>query len=189
MTPQARVRVMLQSLGPTYVKIGQMVASRGEALPPEWLAELQQLQSDVAPFPWEEARDDDPQGAGQASRGAVRDHRDRAVRGGLDRPGPSGDAPRRHARGGQGPAAEHRGQDQGRPGRDAGAGQGHRRPRRSSPAASTSRASCTSSRAASSTSWTIATRPTTPAASPTTWSSSPASTCRWCTGRCRASAS
>ncbi len=57
MTPQARVRVMLQSLGPTYVKIGQMVASRGEALPPEWLAELQLLQSDVAPFPWEEARD------------------------------------------------------------------------------------------------------------------------------------
>ena len=52
-TPE-RVRVMLQSLGPTYVKIGQMVASRGEALPPDWLAELQKLQSDVAPFSWEE---------------------------------------------------------------------------------------------------------------------------------------
>jgi ubiquinone biosynthesis protein len=56
-TAPARVRLMLQSLGPTYVKIGQMVASRGEALPPEWLAELQKLQSDVAPFPWEEARE------------------------------------------------------------------------------------------------------------------------------------
>jgi ubiquinone biosynthesis protein len=53
-TPQ-RVRLMLQSLGPTYVKIGQMVASRGEALPPDWLEELQKLQSEVAPFPWEEA--------------------------------------------------------------------------------------------------------------------------------------
>jgi len=52
----ARIRLMLQSLGPTYVKIGQMVASRGEALPPDWLAELQKLQSDVAPFPWEVAR-------------------------------------------------------------------------------------------------------------------------------------
>jgi ubiquinone biosynthesis protein len=57
LSPQARVRVMLESLGPTYVKIGQMVASRGEALPPEWLAELQLLQSDVAPFPWDEARE------------------------------------------------------------------------------------------------------------------------------------
>jgi ubiquinone biosynthesis protein len=53
----ARVRLMLQSLGPTYVKIGQMVASRREALPPEWLDELQKLQSDVAPFPWPEARE------------------------------------------------------------------------------------------------------------------------------------
>ena len=53
----ARIRLMLQSLGPTYVKIGQMVASRGEALPPEWLAELQKLQSDAAPFPYEQARE------------------------------------------------------------------------------------------------------------------------------------
>ncbi len=52
----ARIRLMLQALGPTYVKIGQMVASRGEALPPEWLEELQKLQSDAAPFPYEEAR-------------------------------------------------------------------------------------------------------------------------------------
>ena len=53
----ARVRIMLQQLGPMYVKIGQMIASRGAALPPEWLAELQKLQSDAAPFPWEQARD------------------------------------------------------------------------------------------------------------------------------------
>ena len=36
----ARVRIMLQQLGPMYVKIGQMIASRGAALPPEWLAEF-----------------------------------------------------------------------------------------------------------------------------------------------------
>ena len=54
-TPEARVRLMLQQLGPTYVKIGQMVASRREALPPALAAELQMLQSDVAPFPWEQA--------------------------------------------------------------------------------------------------------------------------------------
>lgn len=53
----ARVRMMLQQLGPTYVKIGQMIASRREALPPDWLAELEKLQSNVAPFPWEQARE------------------------------------------------------------------------------------------------------------------------------------
>jgi putative membrane protein len=30
------VRLMLQDLGPTYVKLGQMIASRSEILPPEW---------------------------------------------------------------------------------------------------------------------------------------------------------
>ncbi len=54
-TPEARVRIMLQQLGPTYVKIGQMVASRREALPPALAAELEKLQSDAAPFPWEQA--------------------------------------------------------------------------------------------------------------------------------------
>ena len=46
---------MLQQLGPTYVKLGQMVASRREALPPALVVELEKLQSDVAPFPWEQA--------------------------------------------------------------------------------------------------------------------------------------
>jgi ubiquinone biosynthesis protein len=55
LTPEARIRVMLQQLGPTYVKIGQMVASRREALPPALATELEKLQSDAAPFPWEEA--------------------------------------------------------------------------------------------------------------------------------------
>jgi ubiquinone biosynthesis protein len=54
-TPEARVRIMLQQLGPTYVKIGQMVASRREALPPALAVELEKLQSDAAPFPWEQA--------------------------------------------------------------------------------------------------------------------------------------
>jgi ubiquinone biosynthesis protein len=49
------VRLMLQELGPTYVKLGQMIASRSEMLPPEWESELNKLQSEVAPFPYEEA--------------------------------------------------------------------------------------------------------------------------------------
>jgi len=48
------VRLMLQDLGPTYVKLGQMIASRSEILPEEWESELNKLQSEVAPFPYEE---------------------------------------------------------------------------------------------------------------------------------------
>jgi ubiquinone biosynthesis protein len=51
----AKVRIMLQQLGPTYVKIGQMAASRSEALPPGWAEELERLQNTVPPFTWEEA--------------------------------------------------------------------------------------------------------------------------------------
>jgi ubiquinone biosynthesis protein len=47
-------RLLLQDLGPTYVKIGQMLSSRAEALPPEWAVELERLQNTVEPFPWEE---------------------------------------------------------------------------------------------------------------------------------------
>ena len=52
-----RFRLLLQQLGPTYVKIGQMIASRGDALPKDLIDELSKLQSDAAPFPWEEARE------------------------------------------------------------------------------------------------------------------------------------
>ena len=51
----AKVRVMLQQLGPTYVKIGQMVSSRAEALPAAWQEELAKLQNTVPPFPSEQA--------------------------------------------------------------------------------------------------------------------------------------
>ncbi len=47
-------RLLLQDLGPTYVKIGQMLSSRAEALPPEWAVELERLQNTVEPFPWDE---------------------------------------------------------------------------------------------------------------------------------------
>ena len=55
-SPPKAVRLMLQDLGPTYVKLGQMIASRSEILPEEWEQELSKLQSEVDPFPYEEAR-------------------------------------------------------------------------------------------------------------------------------------
>ncbi len=54
-TGPARVRAMLQQLGPTYVKIGQMAASRADLLPEVWITELSKLQSEAAPFSWDEA--------------------------------------------------------------------------------------------------------------------------------------
>jgi len=53
-TAPERVRDMLQRLGPTYVKIGQMMASRRDVLPAEWTDELAKLQSDAAPFAYED---------------------------------------------------------------------------------------------------------------------------------------
>ncbi len=42
-----KVRLMIQELGPTYVKLGQVVSSRADTLPAEWETELARLQSDA----------------------------------------------------------------------------------------------------------------------------------------------
>jgi len=51
-----KVRLMLQELGPTYVKMGQIISSRAEVLPAEWMHELNKLQSNVPPFSSDEVR-------------------------------------------------------------------------------------------------------------------------------------
>jgi len=50
-----RVAALLQQLGPTYVKIGQMLAARSDLLPADWTTEFARLQADAAPFPWLDA--------------------------------------------------------------------------------------------------------------------------------------
>jgi ubiquinone biosynthesis protein len=52
--PQVKVRLLLEDLGPTYVKLGQIVSSQGRVLPPAWEAELERLQSEVRPFAYED---------------------------------------------------------------------------------------------------------------------------------------
>lgn len=51
-----RLRLALEELGPTFVKLGQILSTRGDLLSPEWTAELEKLQSHVAPQPWEAIR-------------------------------------------------------------------------------------------------------------------------------------
>lgn len=56
MKPPRRLRCALQELGPTFVKLGQVLATRVDLLPPDWIAELGQLQNAVPALPWETVR-------------------------------------------------------------------------------------------------------------------------------------
>jgi ubiquinone biosynthesis protein len=49
------LREMLDELGPTFVKFGQLLSMRPDVLPPDIIAELRGLQDDVSPFPYEDA--------------------------------------------------------------------------------------------------------------------------------------
>ncbi|HEY0485835.1 MAG TPA: AarF/UbiB family protein [Mycobacteriales bacterium] len=47
----------LERLGPTYVKLGQLLSTRADLLPPPYTAALARLQDDVAPFGFDEVED------------------------------------------------------------------------------------------------------------------------------------
>jgi ubiquinone biosynthesis protein len=47
-----RLREMLDELGPTFVKFGQLLSTRPDVVPPDIVAELRALQDDVRPFPY-----------------------------------------------------------------------------------------------------------------------------------------
>jgi ubiquinone biosynthesis protein len=51
--PQQRARLAFEELGPTFVKLGQMLSTREDLLPPTWTTEFARLNSEVAPVPFE----------------------------------------------------------------------------------------------------------------------------------------
>src|SRR5688500_5923476 len=58
-TPSDRgrhLREMLEELGPTFAKFGQLLSMRPDVLPPDVITELRALQDDVMTFPFEEVR-------------------------------------------------------------------------------------------------------------------------------------
>ena len=48
-----RIRQVIEELGPTYVKIGQMASTRADVIPADILHELEKLQDNVPPFSFE----------------------------------------------------------------------------------------------------------------------------------------
>lgn len=53
----ARLRLVCEELGPTFVKLGQILSTRHDLLPEAYTSELTQLRDNVRPFPFEEVEE------------------------------------------------------------------------------------------------------------------------------------
>ena len=109
------LREMLDELGPTFVKFGQLLSTRPDVVPPDIVAELRGLQDDVRPFPFEQVEQVIEAELGQPIERLFLEFDGAADRGRVDRPGAPGRAPERAAGRRQGAAPGCAAADRGRP--------------------------------------------------------------------------
>lgn len=64
-TVAQRLKLVLAELGPTFVKLGQVLSTRGDLLPQEMIRELSGLQDKVPPFPFAQVREQVEKGLGR----------------------------------------------------------------------------------------------------------------------------
>jgi ubiquinone biosynthesis protein len=57
LTRPQRLRMAFEELGPTYIKLGQVLSTRPDLVPADYVNELAKLQDEVAPFPFGEVRE------------------------------------------------------------------------------------------------------------------------------------
>ncbi len=57
LTPPERVRLAIEELGTTFIKLGQFLSTRADILPPEYQSELAKLQDSAPPFDSEAAKE------------------------------------------------------------------------------------------------------------------------------------
>ena len=71
--PAQRMRLALEELGPTFVKLGQVMATRIDLFAPDWIAEFEKLHSAVPPVAFEELRPEVERALGRSPFEVFRD--------------------------------------------------------------------------------------------------------------------
>src|SRR5689334_13279391 len=71
--PAERMRLALEELGPTFVKLGQVMATRIDLFPPDWIAEFEKLHNAVPPVHIDELLPDMTRALGRSPFEVFRD--------------------------------------------------------------------------------------------------------------------
>ena len=71
--PPQRIRMALEELGPGFIKLGQVMATRVDLFPPSWIAEFEKLQAHVPPVPFDELLPDLERALGRSPFEVFRD--------------------------------------------------------------------------------------------------------------------